>query len=129
MKIGILGPPQAGKSTLFSLITTLEGTKQASVVIPDERLDQLERIFCPQKTTYGEITFVDINNLYQEKTKDIQYFIYVSRSFKEIDNVFSYVEVDFPVLVVVNIAEEKLRNGKWKEETGGFLQEIEGRCN
>ena len=66
MKIGILGLPQAGKRTLFSLLTgrsvpesrrpgeALEGIAP----IRDPRVDALTRICRPQRTTYAENSFI-----------------------------------------------------------------------
>ncbi len=66
MKIGILGLPQAGKRTLFALLTgrrvptsrkageSIEGV----AAIRDPRVDALSRICNPRKTTYAENNFV-----------------------------------------------------------------------
>lgn len=64
MKIGIIGPPMTGKSTLFALLTGKESAgkgalPQAPAKIPDYRLDELSAAFKPQKTTHATIEFVD----------------------------------------------------------------------
>lgn len=65
MKIGIIGMPQSGKSTLFQLLTNTEpglnGKAQVAVgKVPDPRIDRLRDIFKPRKTTYAAIDFVDV---------------------------------------------------------------------
>ena len=65
MKIGIIGMPQSGKSTLFRLLTNTQpslGNKATIAVgkVPDPRIDRLSEIFQPRKTTYAVIDFVDL---------------------------------------------------------------------
>ena len=66
MKIALIGLPQAGKRTLFTLLTTRqvpEGRKPGETVegisrIRDPRVDVLSGMFKPEKTTYAENNFV-----------------------------------------------------------------------
>lgn len=70
MKIGLVGFPGAGKSTVFNALTGLSvetgwGAAQKSqnigtVKVPDTRVDALARLYSPRKTTYAEITFTDL---------------------------------------------------------------------
>ena len=71
MKIGLVGFPGSGKTTVFNALTGLDantgygsakpGTKNLGVVyVPDPRVDQLAALYSPKKTTYAEITFCDI---------------------------------------------------------------------
>ncbi|MGI6659617.1 MAG: DUF933 domain-containing protein [Dethiobacteraceae bacterium] len=66
MKIGIIGPALAGKSTLFQLLTGAAssqggkgGIPQGAARIPDARVDKLAAIFKPKKTTYAAVEFAD----------------------------------------------------------------------
>jgi hypothetical protein len=80
MKIGIVGLPNVGKSTLFNSITkagaecanypfcTIE-PNVGMVTVPDERIEKLAEIYKPQKTTYATIEFVDIAGLVKGASK------------------------------------------------------------
>jgi ribosome-binding ATPase len=67
MKIALVGFAGSGKTTVFNTMTGLDvpvgygGEVRMGVVrVPDPRIDALSRVFSPRKTTYAEITFVDI---------------------------------------------------------------------
>src|SRR4029453_7015622 len=67
MKIGLVGFPGSGKSTVFGALTGLEvapgshdKTRVGVVKVPDPRVDALAALFEPKKKTYAEITFTDL---------------------------------------------------------------------
>src|SRR3989304_4787445 len=75
MKLGIIGLPQSGKTTIFNALTG--GSKpvgqmaaggrfevtQAVVNVPDGRVDKLSAMFKPKKTIYAQVAYADIAGL------------------------------------------------------------------
>ncbi len=73
MRLGIIGLPQTGKTTVFNALTrgdlpvTTSGGRfevhTAIVDVPDPRVDQLSAMFKPKKTIYAKVTYADIAGL------------------------------------------------------------------
>ena len=72
MRLGIIGLPQSGKTTLFNALT--RGTVPTGatgklevhtgvVDVPDPRVDHLSGMFKPKKTIYAKVTYADIAGL------------------------------------------------------------------
>ena len=80
MKLGIVGLPNVGKSTLFNALTNA-GAQSANypfctiepnvgvVSVPDKRLDALAKMYNPEKITPATIEFVDIAGLVRGASK------------------------------------------------------------
>jgi GTP-binding protein YchF len=64
MRVGICGYPGSGKSTVFTALAPGGRTDRevafGNIKVPDARVDFLAGVFKPKKTTYAEITFVDV---------------------------------------------------------------------
>ena len=70
MKIGLVGFPGSGKTTVFNALTGLHAqtgfgaahgkTNLGTVRVPDERVSALAKLYSPKKTTLAEITFTDV---------------------------------------------------------------------
>jgi hypothetical protein len=74
MRLGIIGLPNSGKTTIFNALTksTLPTGAATSgqfevhtavVNVPDERVDKLRTMYKPKKTTFTQVTYVDIGGL------------------------------------------------------------------
>ncbi|MCZ2098471.1 MAG: redox-regulated ATPase YchF [Chloroflexota bacterium] len=74
MRLGIIGLPNSGKTTIFNALTgstyptepfssgQLE-VHTAIVNVPDARVDRLSEVFKPKKTTYATVQYTDIGGL------------------------------------------------------------------
>jgi GTP-binding protein YchF len=73
MRLGIIGLPQSGKTTVFNALTrghqplTTSGGRfdvhTGVVDVPDVRVDHLSAMFNPKKTIYAKVTYADIAGL------------------------------------------------------------------
>jgi ribosome-binding ATPase YchF (GTP1/OBG family) len=73
MKLGIIGLPQSGKTTIFNALTRGNTPTHASagrfevhtsvVDVPDPRVTRLSEMFHPRKTIYAKVTYADIAGL------------------------------------------------------------------
>ena len=81
MKIGIVGAPNSGKTTIFNALTrsatatTAYSSGQvevhtAVVDVPDARLDRLAQMFYPRKAVHAQVTYNDIAGLTNEIGRD-----------------------------------------------------------
>ncbi len=67
MKLGIIGKPQSGKTTVFNAASGhqesvgdySQALHRAVIRVPDERVDKLALLLSPQKVTHAEIEFLD----------------------------------------------------------------------
>ena len=78
MKIGLVGFGGSGKTTVFNTMTGQNApvgfggdVRLGMVKVPDERIDELSRIFSPKKTTYAEMTFCDIPGEYGAENRGL----------------------------------------------------------
>ena len=65
MKLGLIGLPGAGKTTIFEALTSnflgaghKGETRIGTVRVPDQRVDELSIIYNPQKTTYAQVEYL-----------------------------------------------------------------------
>jgi GTP-binding protein YchF len=73
MKLGIIGLPQSGKTTIFNALTRGDTPTTASagrievhtavVDVPDPRVNKLSGMFNPKKTIYAKVIYADIAGL------------------------------------------------------------------
>ena len=118
MKLGIIGLPNSGKTTLFNALTrqTVETAAWAApigeeahmgiVKVPDARIDSLSEIYKPKKTTFADVTCVDITGFAagisasKQKAKvfdqvwDTDAVIHVTRAFENPSVVHPDGEID-----------------------------------
>jgi len=98
MKIGLIGLPETGKTTIFELLTGsgAGGRTQANIgtaKVPDCRIDRLAEIYRPRKVTYAAIEVTDIKGIvsgsssrhFLESVRQADSLVHVIRSFRNDD--------------------------------------------
>src|SRR6059036_2736655 len=67
-RVGILGLPQSGKTTLYEILVQGAGAQSAAtsgreqvavIIVPDERVERLVALYKPKKIAHARIQFVD----------------------------------------------------------------------
>ena len=117
MRLGIIGLPNSGKTTIFNALTgqnidTAAVTSgqieinTAVVNVPDERLDRLSALYKPKKTTFANITYVDVGGLdkgisegglkgqLRNELSQVDGFLHVVRVFEDDTVPHPYVDID-----------------------------------
>jgi len=102
MKIGLVGLPRSGKTSVFNLLTgasaatsafgASRGEMHAGIArVPDERVDRLSALFKPKKTTYATFEVVDLagiskgdrQGLDAKEFRDADALLHVVRAFAD----------------------------------------------
>ncbi|MGD2077427.1 MAG: redox-regulated ATPase YchF [Chloroflexota bacterium] len=131
MRFGIIGLPQAGKTTVFNALTgrdqpTVRSSGRldvhlAVVDVPDPRVDRLVALFSPEKTTYARVTYADISGLDGDTAKgeisgallsqlsQMDGFVHVVRCFENPSVSHPYGEID-PLRDLASLNAEMLLN-------------------
>ncbi len=117
MKLGIIGLPNSGKTTLFNALTRsslptgaatsgLFEVHTAVVQVPDARVDRLKAMYNPRKTTYTQMTYVDIGGLdkgvgegglkgqFRNELSGLDGFLHVVRAFGDENVPHPYTTID-----------------------------------
>ncbi len=99
MKIGLLGLPQAGKTTVFNALSGLQASTNlgqkteknlAVVKVPDPRIDELTAIYKPKKTIYATTEYIDLpgeasgkkSNSYWGTLRTVDVLVHIVRAFE-----------------------------------------------
>jgi ribosome-binding ATPase len=117
MRLGIIGLPNSGKTTIFNALTGQDlntaavssgqfEVHTAVVNVPDDRLEKLSALFDPKKKTYATITYADIAGLdkgiseggikgqFRNELAQVDGFLHVVRVFADDSIPHPYVDVD-----------------------------------
>jgi len=136
MKLGIIGLPQSGKTTIFNALTRASQPTDLSsgkmeihtgvVDVPDSRVDKLVEFYKARKTVRAKVTYVDIAGLGSgnkgefsgsllNQLSQMDGFIHVARCFED-DNVPHVMSSIDPARDIANMDAELLLNDQIKVE-------------
>lgn len=137
MKLGIIGYPQSGKTTIFNALTRASQPTDMSsgkmeihtgvVDVPDIRVDKLVEFYTARKTVRAKVTYVDIAGLGSgnkgaisgallNQLSQMDGFIHVVRCFED-DNVPHVLTSIDPARDIANMDAELLLNDQIKIES------------
>jgi GTP-binding protein YchF len=117
MRLGIIGLPNSGKTTIFNALTRQElptgaatsgqfEVHTAVVSVPDPRIDRLSAMYNPRKTIYTTITYADIGGLdkgisegglkgqFRNELAQADGFVHVIRAFEDDTVPHPYGDID-----------------------------------
>lgn len=117
MRLGIIGLPNSGKTTIFNALTgqqletsaVTSGKVEVStavVNVPDDRLDQLAKMYDPKKLTYATVTFSDFGGVdkgfsegglsgqLKNEMAQVDGLVHVVRAFEDDSVPHPYVDID-----------------------------------
>lgn len=117
MRLGIVGLPNSGKTTIFNALTRSNLATGAStsgqfevhtavVNVPDARVEKFKAMYNPKKTTYTQVTYVDIGGLdkgigegglkgqFRNELAQLDGFVHVVRGFKDENVPHPYETID-----------------------------------
>ena len=103
MKIGLIGLPSTGKTTLFNLLTNTVGSSEtatgktephiAIAKIPDKRIDFLANHYKPKKITYAAIEVIDIRGIEPESAAKEKGAVHFLEAVRQVDALIHVVRV------------------------------------
>ena len=120
MKLGIVGLPNVGKSTLFNSLTKA-GAESANypfctidpnvgiVAVPDERLDKLAALYNSAKITPAVIEFVNIAGLVKGASKGEGLGNQFLANIREVDAIV-HVVIDLLTLLICQEISQRMEN-------------------
>jgi ribosome-binding ATPase len=117
MRLGIIGLPNSGKTTIFNALTqgdlptgaATSGQMEihtATVNVPDPRIDKLSGMYNPRKTIYAQVTYVDIGGLdkgvsegglkgqFRNELAQLDGLVHVVRAFDDESVPHPYISID-----------------------------------